>query len=245
MTDYNNYYTAISSQYNRIRLDAEEDFNNTISIIINSIIDNAMILDIGCGTGKYGERLQSLNYTVKGIDKAESQVKEARKIIDARIGSSDKLPFADASFDVCLMIMMLHQLNPLSRKKSFEEIHRVLKPKGKLIIKTASHEDIKHRFSSIYFPSAYEEDIKRYPSIETIQSELCYGFSVSVISSKVAVAFEKMDLASKFLKRRTSNLRNVSDEELQAGTEKYLSDYENRDRFIKESYYTFVIAQKL
>lgn len=242
--DYNDYYSLKSKNYNDIRLDLKEDFNNTISIITHNVLEHSTILDIGCGTGKYGERLNALNYIVKGIDKSKSQVFEACKIIDAQEADASFIPFASCSFDACLMIMMIQQLDSTERHKAFSEVFRVLKPGGKLIIKTASHNDISKRFSSIYFPSACKEDLERYPSIETIKNELCNEFYVSIISSVVESQFKRDDYAKKLLQRRTSNLRNISDEELMRGVEKFLKEFELCDTIQKKKYNTFIIAEK-
>ncbi len=61
--DYNNYYEKIGNEYNNIRLDTKNDRENVIKIIkkyANS--KHKKILDIGCGTGKYGEMMQENGY---------------------------------------------------------------------------------------------------------------------------------------------------------------------------------------
>ena len=244
MINYDDYYNTISAQYNRIRLDAKQDFERTISIIIANCPPNGKILDIGCGTGKYGEALAERGYVVKGVDKSSSQIDEARKIIDAQVANADNLPFNSNSFDVCLMILMIHQLDQETRINAINEALRVLKSKGKLIIKTASHEDIKKRISSTYFPSACNEDLHRYPDISTLSDELSDFDQILVQHEQIEVERDTRAFANKLLKRRTSNLRNLSEQELKEGVERFLADHYGKESFKKETNSTFLIARK-
>ncbi len=67
----------ISNNYNKIRLYSKENIENTINIMKNEIsIGNANIV---CETGVYGQKLENHNFTVTGIDKVESQIKQVSK----------------------------------------------------------------------------------------------------------------------------------------------------------------------
>lgn len=244
MNNYDDYYSKISTQYNKLRLDEKPDFDRTISIIENAYPNRGTLLDIGCGTGKYGEALSALGYTVKGIDKSPAQIVEASKIIDAQIADAVNLPFISNSFDLCLMIMMIHQLDALERPVAFREAFRVLKPGGVLVIKTASHQDIKNRISSTYFPSAYKEDLHRYPEIKTLIKEMTEFEHITVLHQSVDVILNTIDFADKLRERRTSNLRNIKQEELEEGINQFLSDYCGKESFIKRVCNTFLIAHK-
>lgn len=243
--DYNRYYEKVSKDYNELRLDPPNDFRATIEIICNAAPPKACrILDIGCGTGKYGAELTRKNFSVVGIDKSPDQIKEAEKVIPAYVGSACELPFPDNSFDMCLMIMMLHQLTQKERESAFKEIDRILRPNGMLIIKTASHDDIRYRLSSIYFPSAYDLDISRYPDCAQLTKELSNYKSVIMKNIVVHDVYEPELMADKFLKRRTSNLGMLSEEQLIAGVEKYKADFAGIREAVLEEHYTFIIGYK-
>ena len=244
MINYDDYYNTISPQYNNIRLDAKQDFERTVSIIIANCPPNGRILDIGCGTGKYGEALAERGYVVKGVDKSSSQIDEAKEIIDAQVANADNLPFSSNSFDVCLMILMIHQLDQETRINAINEALRVLKSKGKLIIKTASHDDIKKRISSTYFPSACNEDLHRYPDIKTLSDELSDFDQILVQHEQIEVEHDTRAFANKLLKRRTSNLRNLSERELKEGVKRFLADHYGKESFKRWTNSTFLIARK-
>jgi len=78
---YSEYYEKIGENYNKLRLDAHNDMENVVNIIKTYVDKKATILDIGCGTGKYGELLEKENYKVIGIDKSESQIIQAKSLI--------------------------------------------------------------------------------------------------------------------------------------------------------------------
>ncbi len=243
--DYNNYYHNISSIYNDIRLDSKDDFLMTIDNILNACQGKTgTLLDIGCGTGKYGEALEKHGFIVTGIDKSPSQIQEAQKVINSQLGDVCQLPFGDNSFDVCIMIIMIHHLCKDKRIQAFKEVNRVLKPNGILIIKTASHEDLEYRISSRFFPEALSIDKKRYPTIQSLKNEMqCFE---TVICKPVVFTtqFNVAEMINKLEMRRTTNLGMLTNQELQKGLQRFKTYYKDISVATRESHYTFIIATK-
>jgi ubiquinone/menaquinone biosynthesis C-methylase UbiE len=95
------------------------------------------ILDIGCGNGALLQALSPRIDHGAGIDESEAILEKARERNAAQLNlefrhvDSPTLPFEDASFDVAISLMSFRYLDwdPL-----LHEIHRVLKPEGKLLI---------------------------------------------------------------------------------------------------------------
>lgn len=245
MFDYEAYYRKTSPLYDQIRLDHESDFENTINIILGQCTSKTKnILDIGCGTGRYGKSLADKGFFVVGIDRSSDQLEQAKKIIQTVQGNATSLPFADNSFDVCTMILMLHHLSNEDRSKAFSEVNRVLRDNGAFIIKTCSTEDLRHRLTSIFFPELFELDSKRYPEIETIIHELKAYFSVSIVNSKIFISTDKEETLHKFSMRKSSNLGTLSDEQLSAGIAKMAAYYASSETIDRYTYNTFVIGRK-
>lgn len=123
------------------------------------------LLDVGCGEGiiQYfiGDKVKNLY----GIDNSKSELRraEARGFITKQVNfDSEKFPFMDSFFDVvtCLDVIE-HVKNP---KFLLGEIHRVLRPDGKLIISTPNIRFWDHIFKLIFkgrFPKT-SEDLKLY-----------------------------------------------------------------------------------
>lgn len=243
--DYNNYYHKISSIYNDVRLDANDDFSMTIDNILNACQGKTgTLLDVGCGTGKYGEALEKLGFVVTGIDKSPSQIQEAKKVIDCQLGNVCQLPFDDNSFDICIMIIMIHHLCKDERIQAFKEVYRVLKPNGFLMIKTASHEDLEYRISSRFFPEALSIDKKRYPTIQSLIDEMQMFDTVVCKPVVLTTKFNVAEMIKKLEMRRTTNLGMLTNDELQNGLQRFKTYYKDISVASKESHYTFIIATK-
>lgn len=102
------------------------------------------VLDVGCGTGELtlaAKRRAGSQGAVHGIDPALEMIEVARAKthrqgvdVDFRPGVVEKLPFADASFDVVLSSLMVHHLPDDLKRAGLAEIRRVLKPGGRLLV---------------------------------------------------------------------------------------------------------------
>jgi len=98
-------------------------------MVKGSLRKDDFVLDNGCGNGSFGEFFKG---NVIGVDMSEEMLKFAKKRMKVKKGSSEKLPFKDSMFDIVLCKSVLHHLkNP---KKAVDEMHRVLKKNGKIII---------------------------------------------------------------------------------------------------------------
>lgn len=83
-------------------------------------------LDLACGTGRWAHWLAERGWDVMAIDwsdEALAQLRTPKLKLDLE---REPLPFADAAFDLVLIIRFMHR--PL-----FDEAERVLKPGGVLI----------------------------------------------------------------------------------------------------------------
>lgn len=91
-------------------------------------------LEIGCGTGYAMSLAQGLGFSVAGVDPQLGRHGVAFEAgsLNAAVAVGEKLPFADASFDV---VYSSHALEHFSdREKGLQEMARVLRPDGHIII---------------------------------------------------------------------------------------------------------------
>jgi len=122
--------------------------------------DDGLMLDVGCGEGRHIFGVMQDHPLMKciGIDmdkaslnKAEEGYEYFKSISNAGaeffIGSAYSLPFESDSFDLIICSEVLEHLHEYN--DAIKEIHRVLKPGGKLYILEFSQPDI-FPFKQIY-----------------------------------------------------------------------------------------------
>ena len=93
------------------------------------------VLDVGCGEGCISELLARRGCNVWGVDRSAEAVKTAAECavenglaIDYRVGSAEKLPYEDATFEVVVCIDVLEHVTDVP--KVVREMARVLMPGG-------------------------------------------------------------------------------------------------------------------
>jgi len=117
------------------------------------LADGAHVLEIGCGTGNVTVRAKRAapGADVVGTDPdplalARAQ-RKARGLPGIRFerAYAQELPFADGEFDRALSSMMLHHLDEDVKAGALAELHRVLRPGGRLhIVDIGGHSTAHH-----------------------------------------------------------------------------------------------------
>ncbi len=101
------------------------------------------LLDVGCGTGRLitllalrddAELLVGLDYSPVMIQKAAARIADSshRARLATTVGDAERLPFADASFDVVTCCNSFHHYP--HQAAAVESFCRVLRPGGRLIL---------------------------------------------------------------------------------------------------------------
>lgn len=156
------FYDVITAPASRLR-DKVVNFTNAQN--------GSKILDVATGTGQQAFAFAKKGYEVIGIDLSEAMLKVAKKknqYSNARFEVADamNLAFEDNSFDVSSVSLALHEM-PLSiREKVLQEMVRVTKPKGTIVIvdydlpKNKISRFIIYHFVAIYETEYYREFIK-------------------------------------------------------------------------------------
>ena len=98
-------------------------------------------LEIGVGTGRFAKPLG----IEVGVEPSEAMAQIAKsRGIQVVPGVAKKLPFADESFDLVLMVTTICFVDDADR--ALQEIHRILTPKGDLILAFVDKESDLGRF---------------------------------------------------------------------------------------------------
>lgn len=135
----------------------------------NVDLPNTTLLDVGCGGGILAEAFAELGMRVTGIDPSVSAVETARRhahqqmlTIAYQVGSGERLPFADASFDCVSCCDVLEHVRDVDAVLA--EISRVLKPGGLFLYDT-----INRTWLSWLFLIKIAQDWKRWAFMEPNQ----------------------------------------------------------------------------
>ena len=102
--------------------------------------DGMRVLEIGCGTGNLTTRAKRTHRGTEliGSDPDPKALARAQRKVRGMAGIrfehayAQRLPFADDQFDRVLSSMMLHHLDDDTKAAAVAEIHRVLRPGGRL-----------------------------------------------------------------------------------------------------------------
>ena len=101
------------------------------------------VLDVGCGRGEILRRCAHLGARACGIDFAAAAVEMSSKSLADEMTASvcqadaKDLPFQDEAFDRVLMFDIVEHLHAWELDQTLQEVGRVLRPDGKVIIHTA------------------------------------------------------------------------------------------------------------
>jgi len=106
------------------------------------------VLDLGCGDGDYSLMLKNLGFEVMAADLDEGRFKHKNEIRFQKCDLTQKLAFIDYSFDYILLLEVIEHLkNPYS---VMQELNRVIKDSGILILSTPNILSLKSRFRFLF-----------------------------------------------------------------------------------------------
>ena len=102
-----------------------EIMRKTLEAMVSTLESCKTVLDVGIGTGRWAEYLQTLGFSVVGIDVSLPMMAQARSkgVKDIVRADVRQLPFRDSSFDASVMIHVLHLMD--NWVKAVHEVGRV------------------------------------------------------------------------------------------------------------------------
>lgn len=127
-------FNLIAPDFSRTRWRMWPEFKN----FREYVEDGDKVLDAGCGNGRLLELLGDKDIDYVGVDFSENLIKIAQKKhpqYKFLVGDVLDLSLEDNSFDVVFSVAVLHHIPSKEfRQKVLEEVRRVLKPQGTLIL---------------------------------------------------------------------------------------------------------------
>jgi 2-polyprenyl-3-methyl-5-hydroxy-6-metoxy-1,4-benzoquinol methylase len=101
-----------------------------LGVVLSLLPPEGKLLEIGAGTGWQSRTLADRGYDVSAIDVPSSDYRASR-VFPVQDYDGDRIPFADNTFDI---VFSSNTLEHIPRVREFQsEIHRVLKPGGRVV----------------------------------------------------------------------------------------------------------------
>lgn len=185
------------------------------------------IVDVGCGTGRFTAALAEVfAATVYGVEPSAKMLEVARENVArsharARIklleGAAEAVPVDEGAADLVFLSMVYHHIR--DKRRACAEFRRVLRPSGRLVIRTATREGAGSYLWLSFFPEAAEIESGRTPSREELTNTLGgQGFRLAaheIVRQPFAEDFREYE--EKISLRGLSSLQAIPDEAFASG----------------------------
>lgn len=130
-------YRRMAAWYDRIF----EPMNHALRLIGLRMYEpepGMSVLDVGCGTGVHLDLYRKYRCALFGIDVSPSMLEIAKRRLggeaELRLADAAELPYADATFDLIISMLALHEMHPATRSAVLRQVKRVLKHSGRLLL---------------------------------------------------------------------------------------------------------------
>jgi ubiquinone/menaquinone biosynthesis C-methylase UbiE len=208
MADYN----KIGINYNKTRKADFRIFNKIFELA--DYPNNKNIIDIGAGTGNYANLLAEKGNRIVALEPSSEMMNQAteNENVEWIKGIAEDIKYGNNVFDIAICILSIHHFSDL--KKSFNEIFRVLKQRGILLIYTHLPEELNFFWLQDYFPALFKVDTEKFPSADLLKELLkdC-GFVINDVQ-KYELHY---DLRDNFLAANWRKPKNYLKEEIRSG----------------------------
>lgn len=118
----------------------------------------SMVLDVGCGDGKFASALANAGYAWVGLDFSRHALRLLPETGRAVLGDCRKLPFADASFPAVVARYTLGALSSTGREAAARELARVCMSDGTLLVEEFSVDDFRNGKGNLVEPGTFERN---------------------------------------------------------------------------------------
>ena len=214
--------TPIASTYDAARSYPAHVLAKWLDLVsAHAPIGTQVILDIGCGTGRFtyplAERFQA---HVIGVDPSEKMLRAAeRKASNGRVelrrATAEELPLDNGSADLVFMSMMLHHL--ADRVRAARECRRVLRTGGRVFVRNATRDSL---YPQARFFRGFAVIVETELPSRNEVFELFEGAGLRLLAYQLVlqpIASNWQELADKLALRADSFLARLPDAEFEAG----------------------------
>jgi ubiquinone/menaquinone biosynthesis C-methylase UbiE len=219
------YDQELYQDYARGRALTEEQLQAWISAFAALLPERRPLagLDVGSGTGRFTPALARAFGPVTGVEPAVRmrEVAEAlprHPVVRYLAGSAEEIPVASSSADYALMFLSWHHVQ--DKPRAVEELARVLRPGGRLLMRSNFSDHIPPSGWWLeYFPRGYEVDAAMFqPLHEVIATFTSTGWRVADFGRVIEPSSgTRGDMVERLRLRTHSTFAHFTPEELESG----------------------------
>jgi ubiquinone/menaquinone biosynthesis C-methylase UbiE len=132
------------------------------------------VLDLGCGIGRFTPALaDTFGGPVYGVEpsrgmRVQAEASAAHPQVRYLEGRAEAIPLPDASCDLVLMFLSFHHFR--DQPTAAREIARVLRPGGRILMRSAFSERCQGRVWHRFFPEALEVERRVFPTVAQVEA---------------------------------------------------------------------------
>lgn len=221
-------YDKIGKGYDRTRR-ADGYLGDRILSLLDPL-NEGHYLDIGCGTGNYTILLQQKEFHFTGIEPSEEMLSEAwnkNGRVVWKTGTAESTGMSEGSVNGIMAILTIHHWTDLTA--GFSEMYRILKPDGRMVIFTATPEQMKGFWLNHYFPEMMQQSIEKMPTYQKLTEAIS---AAGLVIHGTEEYFIRPDLEDHFLFCGKSRPELYLDQDIRAGISSFAQAW-NRDKIVR------------
>jgi ubiquinone/menaquinone biosynthesis C-methylase UbiE len=209
---YNHLYETIGGFYDDTQrffgafrgVDLDSYFANYMSLLDVKPGDSVLETSVGTGLNfKYlprGVKLSGLDLSQEMLNRCQANLRRWGMDANLYLGNAEHLPFADSSFDVVYTAGAFNFFT--DRVEAIQEMIRVAKPGGHLMIEDETEEYVKSTYENIPFTSSFYKDRKEAvtvpidlvpPEMEDIHLEMLRDGKFYAITFRKPASANRLD----------------------------------------------------
>ncbi len=180
------------------------------------------VLDLGSGTGRFTPILAETFGEALGVEPSVQMRRIAEgHDTDPKVryaaGRAEAIPAPDAAFDLVLMFLSFHHVK--DRQKAVAEIARVLRPGGRVMMRSPFSD----RFPAIdwhdFFPRAREIEMRMFPPLAEVEALFAaVGLGrVALVEAEERMAGSLKEQAERLRHRAISTFEHLREAEIEEG----------------------------
>lgn len=176
-----------------------------LACLIEQAENGVPVADLGCGPGHVSAWLASHGTTAVGIDLSEGMIAVGRREypeVEFRQGDFLALPASNGEFGAVVALYSIIHLEPTELGRAFEEIRRVLRPSGLVVV--AFHIGSEVRHTAEWWGHAVDVDFRFFEPPDIVETLEAAGLAVEVRLERTSYP-EEIETRRAYLLARRKN----------------------------------------